>query len=313
MSKDETPIYVSKTIVMQRLADLASRGYLHYVAGEVPAEKFSKLAHKFRVLYRVDQSHAMQSKRRKQGQAVFRVFYYSPGGPDQPPSKISFWLVRTDGEFPNENASREKWRSVLHDRVTMDFADYDLEMVRMARKGRSRPSFTWRVPLPLFREKKRRIALKTRRKDDLRRELFLLEKLPGFSEVRKQKKELYEAIEEAWKRVRRRSEDDALDVQKVVPWLRRLPDLTVPFCELGRRKRASRQKKPPIKVVRCGRAGKVVMRSQPSGVGFMQGIASLSGRSHMQRGHLLQKGLRDKKNRTSINVCGVVDMWQWPA
>ncbi|HID03306.1 MAG TPA: hypothetical protein EYP18_08875 [Desulfobacterales bacterium] len=240
----EIPIYVSKTVLMQRLSDHARRGYLYYTFGVISADKFPKVACKFQKLYSVDQSPAMQSKRRKQGKAVFRVFYYTPSGPDAVPEMIHFWLLRTDGELPNENAKREKWKHVLHDRITIGFSEYELEMVRMARKERAEPSFTWRVCLPLFREKKRRIALKTRRKDDLRRELFLLEKLPGFSEVRKQKKELYQAIEEAWKRVRRKKEEDELEVPTVIPWLRRLPDLTVPFSQLGKRKRASRRKKP---------------------------------------------------------------------
>jgi len=246
--KTEIPVYISKAVLMQRLSDHARRGYLHYTSGVVFADKFPKVARKFCEMYSVDQSPAMQSKRRKQGRAVFRVFYYTPNGPDAVPEEIHFWLLRTDGELPNENAKREKWRNVLHDRITIGFAEYELEMVRMARRGRSEPSFTWRICLPIFREKKRRIAFKTRRKDDLRRELFLLEKLPGFSEIRNQKKELYKAIEEAWKRVRRKKEEEELEIPKVIPWLRRLPDLTVPFSQLGKRKRASRRKKTRPKV-----------------------------------------------------------------
>jgi ribosomal protein L39E len=105
-------LFDKKTAWMQRLADLARYGYMFHIQGQIPREKAYFMAEKFASFYGTGLGRMEQSRLRKQGQATFRFLAWHDANAD-----IVHWvLLRTDGAIPEE-ATREKWRSLIDDRL----------------------------------------------------------------------------------------------------------------------------------------------------------------------------------------------------
>ena len=227
-------VLTRKAALMQRLADLVRTGHRWYVCGEIPPNKTGYFAGKMDALYGVGMSRLQQSRRRKAGQASFRLLVLY----QQQESNLRWWLLRTDGDMPPEGR-REKWRDALEDRITLT----GYELVRHTRPGAAQPAWTWRYTKDAeqdLREAIRR-AVRTRRDDELRQLIYTIWRTPGFAGAREQVKKMRELITGEWRRCR--GSAPMPEIPARIGYVRRLPDLGRKLSELGVKKRAARRQK----------------------------------------------------------------------
>ena len=227
-------VVTKKAALMQRLADLVRTEHRWYVCGEIPPEKAGYLAAKFDALYGVGMSRLQQSRRRKAGQASFRLLVLY----QQQDINLRWWLLRTDGDMPPEGR-REKWRDALEDRITLT----GFELVRYTRPGAARPVWTWRLTEHAEQSQRDRIryAVGKGREDILRGVIYdNWQAAPGFAGIRKQVKKLRALILSEWRRCGRKIPRPEIPTQ--IGYVRRLPDLGRKLSELGGvKKRAVRR------------------------------------------------------------------------
>jgi hypothetical protein len=132
-------VYVSRnlTFALQRIADLAARGYVRYVAGEVPPEKAPAVVDKFRRLYPIDDTSSQARTRRQRGEARCRLTLW-------PTDRQTFgWVIQvTDGT--GLITEREQLHDCRNRRDTLQVGAY--ELARLPHPGR-KAAWTWRCPV----------------------------------------------------------------------------------------------------------------------------------------------------------------------
>jgi hypothetical protein len=226
-------VITKKTVVMQRLADLVRTGHHHYIVGQISPEKAGHLAGKLDMLYGVGLNRLEQSRKRKTGQASFRLLMLQQV--DQ--ENLTWWLLRTDGGIPPE-AVREKWRDALSDRVHIT----GYELIRQPRAGQPTPAWTWRYEPHREQDLRDSIirAIRTGRDDQLRQLIDTIWRTPGFSAAREQVKKMGALILSNWKRGR--GNDPLPKIPERLGYVRRIPDIGRKLSELGLR--AERKTKP---------------------------------------------------------------------
>ena len=236
-------VFTKKAALMQRLADYVRTGHRWYVCGEIPPEKAGYLAAKFDALYGVGMTHMQQYRRRKAGQASFRLLMlhleYSGDFLYPHNSNLYWWLLRTDGELPPE-ARKEKWRDALEDRITLT----GYELVRYTRPGAAKPVWTWRMTEYAEQVCRARIryAVCKGREDILQGVIYdKWHAAPGFAGIRKQVKKMRALILSDWRRSGRKFPRPEIPTR--IGYVRRLPDLGRKLSELGVKKRAARRQK----------------------------------------------------------------------
>ena len=225
-------VLTKKTTIMQRLSDLIRTGHTSYVEGQIPAEKAPYFAAKLDALYLVGQNKLQASRHRKAGNASFRLLMLASEGHAQ----IRWYLLRTDGRMPAE-ASREKWRDALSDRITLT----GYELVRLTKPGAKAPVYTWRYTKDRAQDLREAIlhAIRTKRDDELRQLIHSIFKTPGFAGARDQVKKMVDLIKDEWKRSRSKA-DPLPDIPTRLGYVRRLPDVGLKLSELGVKVRSHR-------------------------------------------------------------------------
>ena len=225
-------VLTKKAALMQRLADLVRSGHRWYIAGQIKPDKAGYFAGKMDTLYAVGLTRLEQSRRRKSGQATFRLLMLYQDGHDC----LDWWLLRTDGAVPPE-AHREKWRDALVDRIS--YTGY--ELVRQTRAGAKLPAWTWRYTKTREHELRDALlrAVRTKRDDELRQLIQTIWRTPGFAAARGQVKKMKALIVSDWKRSR--GGDPLPEIPERLGYVRRIPDLGRKLSELREQKRAVRR------------------------------------------------------------------------
>lgn len=226
-------VLTKKTVLMQRLADLVRTGHTMYVEGQIPAEKAPYFAAKLDSLYLVGQNNLQASRHRKAGNASFRLLMLATEGNAQ----IRWFLLRTDGNAPAE-ATREKWRNALEDRINLT----GYELVRQTKPGLAKPAYTWRYTRDRAQELRDAIlhAIRSKRDDELRQLIHNIYKTPGFAGARDQVKKMADLIKDEWKRSRRKDEP-LPEIPARLGYVRRLADVGLKLSELGVKVRSHRR------------------------------------------------------------------------
>lgn len=232
-------ILTKKTVLMQRLADLARTGHVHYVRGEISPGRAGYMAGKMDEQFSVGLTRLEQSRRRKQGFATFRLLILHREGQ----SKLTWFLLRTDGKLPAP-AEHEKWRNLLDDdRIRLT----GYELVRHTRPGAAAPAWTWRYEkdhAQALRDDLLR-AIRSKRDDELRQLIHELWRTPGFAAARDQVKKFRQLILAEWKRSR--GTDPKPEIPERLGYVRRLPDVGRRLSELGLKSvRKVRKEKPAV-------------------------------------------------------------------
>lgn len=219
-------VLTKKSALMQRLADLVRTGHEHYVAGQIPVEKAGYFAAKLDGLYHVGQDKLQASRQRKTGAASFRLLMLQLDGE----SDLRFWLLRTDGQIPVD-ATREKWRDALKDRVELT----GYELVRLTKPGQAKPAYTWRYTRDRAADLRDALlrCVRTKRDDELRQLIQTIWRTPGFSAARDQVKKMADMLRAEWKRSR--GGDQMPEIPERLGYVRRLPDIGRKLSELDKK------------------------------------------------------------------------------
>lgn len=218
-------VFTKKAALMQRLGDLVRTGHVQYVEGSIDLAKAPFFAAKLDHLYRVGLTRLEASRRRKTGDAAFRLLMLTEES-DKP---IRWWLLRTVGNMPPEG-HREKWRDALRDRIKMT----GYELVRQPRPGKSVASWTWRYTKEREADLRDAIvrAVRTKRDDELRQLIHVIWRTPGFAAARAQVKKMGQLIVGEWKR--NRGDDPMPELPTRMGYVRRLPDVGVKLSTLSK-------------------------------------------------------------------------------
>jgi hypothetical protein len=230
-------VLTRKTVLMQRLGDLARTGHIYYIRGEVSPERAGYLAGKMDEQYSVGLTRLEQSRRRKQGFATFRLLILHQDGQE----KLTWFVLRTEGKLPPP-AEHEKWRNLLNDRIRLT----GYELVRQTRPGSKNPAWTWRYEKEheqALRDSLLR-AIRTKRDDELRQLIHELWRTPGFAAARAQVKKFRQLIMAEWKRSR--GTDPKPQIPERLGYVRRLPDTGRRLSEMGLKSVRKVRKNAPV-------------------------------------------------------------------
>lgn len=170
-----TPIARSKTAALSRIVDSVAKGYVHWTAGTVAAEKAVRLANKFHRLYAVGATPAQRLTRKAHKLANALLVLHWPADADV----VHWLLLATAGDGLEQETLR-----LVTDKPRLTWLGY--ELVRHSARGKT--SWTWRRPKDEQSGHYRMLALLTGRGNEPRLPGFLacLARQPGFHGVRSQ-------------------------------------------------------------------------------------------------------------------------------
>jgi len=194
-------VYTRVTAVMQRMLHRVSHGYYYWASGEVPATKALQLASKFAALYAVDINDRQRAYARSKGKANAALFFY----PIHNSNRLRWWLLVTDGTGAVHQRERLRDTRKRNERLAWDT---QYEVARGNRKGKSTPSWTWRMTPTCEDVWKKRLKKASTSSDDslMRQAVWSLYRTPGFAGNRKQVGHLLAYAKQQWKGSRRTSD-----------------------------------------------------------------------------------------------------------
>lgn len=209
-------IFDRKSVFMQRIADYARAGYLHWTAGEIPVQKAVMLARKFADLYLVGLSKDARFKRKKLGLGNAVLLLWRVQGEAQ--THIQFVLMVSAGDHPAHQLERLQDARLSRIQVT------GYELLQLPRKGQVKPAWTWRMTAEAYKHWEFRIEQVTKSRNPRLAAVafFSLYKSPGFAGIRSQVGYLVKFWRGVWKRVKRSSE--AFFPPRTLYFVSRLPD-----------------------------------------------------------------------------------------
>lgn len=222
-------LYRYKTACMQRIQNLVVKGYTRYTSGVVHHTKALKLVAKFEEHYGTHLNENQRVYRKKKGLANTKLIMY----PKPNSNEFLWWLLATEGKGTVETF--ETLKGVTDSKSRLQWFD-DYEMVKMLREGRAKPNITWRMTKQCYSAWNTRIrhAVRSRSEMNLKQTTWSLHRVPGFSELRIQVKQLRAVVLKEWERIR--SNDGSLPVMpKSVTYVTNADTSTVPLSQIVRR------------------------------------------------------------------------------
>ena len=222
-------IYRYKTACMQRIQALAVRGYGRYISGTIGHKKALKLVQKFQEKYHTDLNENQRVYRKKKGLANTKLIMY----PKANSNEFLWWLLVTEGK--GEVEKLEALKGVTEARTRLQWFD-DYEMVKILRDGRAKPNITWRMTKQWYNSWHTRIrhAVRSNSEMNLKQTTWSLHRVPGFSELRLQVKQLRALTIREWQRVK--ANDGTLPVMpRSVTYVTNADTSTVPLSQIVRR------------------------------------------------------------------------------
>ena len=187
---------------MQRIQQAATRGYCLYTSGVVACDKAQGFADKMAAKYGVDLNENQRSYRRRLKKSNAFLYLY----PKKNSDVFLWWLLVTEGVGTVHDQEKLTQISDKQSRLTWD-NDYELVLLP---KPNSKPTVTWRMTRPCYKQWNQRIRLAIRQRytdDKVRQALWSLARAPGFSGIREQVKRLYQLFQGEWRRTRKKSEE----------------------------------------------------------------------------------------------------------
>ena len=222
-------IYRYKTACMQRIQKLVVKGYIRYTSGVVTHIKALKLVAKFEENYATHLNENQRLYRKKKGLANTKLIMY----PKPNSQAFLWWLLVTDGKGKVETS--EQLKGVTESSTRLEWFD-DYEMVMLLREGREKPIITWRMTKQCFSAWNTRIrhAVRSKSDENIKQTTWSLHRVPGFSELRIQVKQLRQLIFSEWKRTRPNTEELPI-MPKSVTYVTNADTSSVPLSQIVRR------------------------------------------------------------------------------
>ena len=223
----DPPVHFHKTILMQRILDVVSRGYEQYTSGVVPTHKAAQLYDKFAERYGVHFNANQRAYAKRKGKSNARLFFlYQDGSKD-----LSWWLLVSKGTGSVHELEQLSYALDKRKRIRIG-EDYELvRRTRSSAKGGG-AVWSWRMTHCCYERWRERLIAISRSKDAFKttQAVGSLYRTPGFSGVRHQVGKLVTFLRHQWRR--RHGNLDNLVLQPKLPYLERLSDTTVPLSQL---------------------------------------------------------------------------------
>lgn len=193
------PVLMTKSVLLQRCADLTRLGYHHFVSGLVPYDRAAAFARKFRDTYAVHlgKDARYRRKRARLGNAHLLLWMH-----DASAHELTFVLLVTDGDHPAHQLEHLRdARGAGRARLTIT----GYELVRRTRSGSAKPTWTWQMTSECYGRWRDRAIRIIRAKNDLelRQAWYSLHRVPGFAPIRQQAKNIERLMRGEWQRTRR--------------------------------------------------------------------------------------------------------------
>ena len=214
-------VFDRKSVFMQRIADHARAGYLHWTAGEIPIEKAAAFSRKFADFYLVGLTKDVRYKRKQLGLGNAVLLLWEGQGEFK--SRIHFVLMVTSKLHPAHDS--EQLQDVRLNRIQVE----GYELLELPRVGKDHPSWTWRMTKETYQKWEFRIeqVTKSRNPKQASAAFYSLYKSPGFAGIRSQVGHLVKYWRVVWKRIKR-STEPFLPPQTLY-YVSRLPDRGTPL------------------------------------------------------------------------------------
>lgn len=192
------PVLLTKSVLLQRCADLVRLGHFWHISGVVPYARAAALARKFRDTYLVHLSKDSRYRRKKNaglGNAHLLLWQHH-----ETALELTFVLLVTDGDHPAHILER------LSDARVQRLTITGYELVRQTRAGAtSKFSWTWRMTETTYQGWRDRVRMATRSREDLlmRQSWYSLHRVPGFAPIRQQARKIEALMRGEYKRAHR--------------------------------------------------------------------------------------------------------------
>lgn len=200
---------------LQQIQKAAISGYHFYTSGTIEIEKLPSLIRKFQTQYQTNQTRQQAYRKRQQGQASAKFYCYADET-DLNGTKIFWVLLFTEGTTPAQQTEILKDLRIKKQRF--EYSDYQL--IQKPRTD-GKQKFTFQLKTDSFNYYQEQIRKRTRNKNyhELNKLIIHLNKMPGFSAIRTQKKKL-NAIHKGETKKHLKSEDQD-KVQKMTNFYHR--------------------------------------------------------------------------------------------
>ena len=229
MSLPDPFVFTKKSPYMQRIADLVRSGNVRYISGQIKPGKLGPLAAKFAGRYAMPKSKVALFRAKRTSAGAARLLAWL----DDSSGMIHWTLFYWPGDVP---CTAEKWLDPTKQRIALTH----YELVRITKPGTKAPVWTWKYERDQYHHLRDEIIAAIRLRQDARLEQIIhsLHRSPGFAGVREQVKSLWRLIKSEWRRVRSKSEPCPV-IPANIGYVRRLPDVGLPWSELMKQKGAS--------------------------------------------------------------------------
>jgi hypothetical protein len=189
------PVLLTKSVLLQRCADLVRLGHYRYITGIVPYARAAALVRKFRDLYLIHLSKDSRYRRKKAGLGNAHLLLWQH---DQAALELIFVLFVTDGDHAAHALER------LSDARVQRLTITGYELSRHTRVGTSKPTWSWKMSETTYQGWRDRVRSAMRSREDLllRQAWYSLHRVPGFAPIRQQAKKIEALMRGEHKRVR---------------------------------------------------------------------------------------------------------------
>lgn len=177
------PILLTKSVLLQRCADLVRLGHFWHISGVVPYARAAALARKFRDTFLVHLSKDSRYRRKKAGLGNAHLLLWQH---DEAALELTFVLLVTDGDHPAHVLER------LSDARVQRLTITGYELSRHTRVGTSKPTWSWKMSETTYQGWRDRVRIAMRSREDLllRQAWYSLHRVPGFAPIRQQAKKI---------------------------------------------------------------------------------------------------------------------------
>ncbi|RMG32501.1 MAG: hypothetical protein D6720_13220 [Gammaproteobacteria bacterium] len=193
----DPPVHLYKTILMQRLIDAVTRGYVHHTSGAVPLARAQRLADKFARRYGVHTNSNQRAYAKRQGRANARLYLLAYDQSDE----LDWWLLATPGSGRVHDEERLHLAADRRHRIRIK-DDYELVRAPRRKHHGGRHVWTWRMTRPCYERWRHRLIQACRMPSPrgITESLQSLRRVPGFSGTRQQAIELLRLAHREWRR-----------------------------------------------------------------------------------------------------------------
>ena len=171
---------------LQQIQKSATNGYHFYVTGTVQPESLVRLMDKFQKLYQINMTRQQAYRERQKGFASAKFFCYADET-DPAGVKIFWVLLLTEGIHPAKESENIKDLKLKKERFV--YSDYQLIQKPRA-DGKQKFTFSVNPQSLEYYTQKIRKTVRNKNRYEIKKLIEHINKMPGFSGIRVQRKKL---------------------------------------------------------------------------------------------------------------------------